>query len=94
MEESREEIRGADSTLRKEAYGRNFLQHCNSTTWTLCVEAHSTVYDGEGLEFKGVFISIAPDFFSERNFYARTCGSTGGKRFVKWFFLQLFGLAT
>ena len=25
------------------------------------VEAHSTVYNGEGLEFKGVFISIAPD---------------------------------
>ena len=25
------------------------------------MEAHSTVYNGEGLEFKGVFISIAPD---------------------------------
>ena len=34
MEESRREVRGADSTLRKEAYGRNFLYHCNSTTWT------------------------------------------------------------
>ena len=52
---------GADFTLWKEAYGRNFLQQCNSTTWTLYVEAHSTVYNGEGLEFKGVFISIAPD---------------------------------
>ena len=80
MEESREEVRGADSTLRKEAYGRNFLQHCNSTTWTLCVEAHSTVYDGEGLEFKGVFIS-----------YARTCGSTVWKTVCK---MVLSGLAT
>ena len=96
MEESRVEIRGADSTLRKEAYGRNFLQHCNSTTWTLCVEAHSTVYDGEGLEFKGVFISIAPDFFSEKNFMRELVrvDLQCGKRFVRWFFLQLFGLAT
>ena len=27
--------------------------------------AHSTIYDVEGLEFEGVFISIAPGFFSE-----------------------------
>ena len=40
----------------------------NSTTWMLCVGAHSTIYDVEGLEFKGVFISTAPDFFSEKNF--------------------------
>ena len=45
-----------------------FLQHCNSTMWTLCVEAHSTVYDVEGLEFKRVFISTALDFFSRKNF--------------------------
>ena len=32
------------------------------------MEAHSTVYDVEGLEFEGVFISTAPDFFSEKNF--------------------------
>ena len=32
------------------------------------MEAHSTVNDEEGLEFKGVFVSIAPDFFSEKDF--------------------------
>ena len=36
---------------------------------------HSTVHDEEGLEFKRVFISIAPDFFSEKNLCARTCSS-------------------
>ena len=36
------------------------------------MEAHSTVYDGEGLEFKGVFIS-----------YARTCGYTVRKTVSK-----------
>ena len=96
MKESRVRHCGADSTLWKEAYGRNFLQHCNSTTWTLCVEAHSTVYDGEGLEFKGVFISIAPDFFSEKNFMRELVrvDLQGGKRFIRWIFLQLLGLAT
>ena len=69
MEESRVKFRGVDSKLRKEAYGRNFLHYCNSTRWMLCVEAHYTVYNGEGLEFKGVFISITPDFFSERNLF-------------------------
>ena len=43
VEESREEIRSADSTLRKKAYSRNFSQHGSSTTWTLYMEAHSTV---------------------------------------------------
>ena len=28
--------------------------------------AHSTIYNVEGLEFKGVFIPIAPNFFSKR----------------------------
>ena len=51
MEESRVKFRGVDSMLRKEAYGRNFLQHCNSTTWTLCVEVYFIVYDGQGLGF-------------------------------------------
>ena len=60
VEESREEIRSADSTLRKEAYSRNFSQHCSSTTWRLILR-----FNEEGLEFKVVFIS-----------YARTCGST------------------
>ena len=60
VEESREEIRSADSTLRKEAYSRNFSQHCSSTTWRLILR-----FNEEGLEFKVVFI-----------FYARTCGST------------------
>ena len=41
--ESREEIRSADSTLRKKAYSRNFSQHGSSTTWTLYMEAHSMV---------------------------------------------------
>ena len=51
VKESRVQIRGADFTMRKEVYGRNFLYHCNSTTWTLCVEAHFMVYDGQGLGF-------------------------------------------
>ena len=57
--------------------------------------AHSTVYDEEGLEFKGVFISIAPDFFSERNFMRELVrvDLQCGKRFVRWYLLQLFGLA-
>ena len=43
VEESREEIHSADSTLRKKAYSRNFSQHGSSTTWTLYMEAHSTI---------------------------------------------------
>ena len=43
----------------------------NPTTWMLYVEAHSTVNNEEGLEFKGVFVSIAPDFFSRNGFYAK-----------------------
>ena len=35
------------------------------------MEAHSTVNDEEGLEFKGVFVSIAPDFFSRKGFCAK-----------------------
>ena len=81
MKESNEEVCGANFTLRKKAYGRNFSQHRNSTTWTLGVEAHSTVYDGEGLEFKGVFI-----------FYCSS-GSTVRKMVRKVGFLRLFGLA-
>ena len=53
MEDSRVKFRGVDSTLRKEAYGRNFLQYCNSTTWTLCVEAHYTVYNERASSSKG-----------------------------------------
>ena len=60
VEESRKEIRSADSTLRKEAYSRNFSQHCGSTTWRLILW-----FNEEGLEFKVVFIS-----------YASTCGFT------------------
>ena len=43
VEESREGNYSADSTLRKKAHSRNFLQHGSSTTWTLYMEAHSTV---------------------------------------------------
>ena len=88
MKESRVRYCGANSTLWKEAYGRNFSQHCNSTTWTLYVGAHSTVYNGEGLEFKGVFTSIVPDLCE--NFLS---GSTVRKMVRKVGFLRLFGLA-
>ena len=58
--------------------------------------AHFTVYNGEGLEFKGVFTSIAPNFFSEEDFMRELVrvDLQGGKRFIRWFFLQLLGLAT
>ena len=46
VEESREEIHSADSTLRKKAYSRNFSQHGSSTMWTLYMEAHSTIQRG------------------------------------------------
>ena len=46
VEESREEIHSADSTLRKKAYSRNFSQHGSSTTWTLYMEAQSTTQRG------------------------------------------------
>ena len=45
--------------------------------------AHSTVYDGEGLEFKGVFTSIAPN--SEENFMRELVrvDLQGGKWFTR-----------
>ena len=41
-----------------------FPQHRNSATWMLCVGAHSTIHDVEGLEFEGVFNSTVPGSFS------------------------------
>ena len=51
-----------------------------------CARAHSTIYDVEGLEFEGVFISIAPGFFSEICVRTVRVDLQYGKWFVQWFF--------
>ena len=53
-------------------------------------------FDVGGLEFKGVFISTALGFFSEKNFVRELVrvDLQCGKRFVWWFFLRLCGSTT
>ena len=77
VEESRDGIRSANSTLRKEAYGGNFLQHCNSTTGRFVWRIILRFITRRASSSKGFFIFITLDL---------------GENLLKWIYSTNIGV--